>query len=98
MAAVTFDTHRFVRKLKEAGFDDRQAEALTDAVQESHQSLDVATKQDIDDLRKDMDAKFAAIDAKLEKLFLRLIIWLGSIIFVIVNAGPILPKIVRLLG
>ena len=48
--AVAFDTHKFVRKLKGAGFNDQQAEALTDAVQESHASLDVATKADLEKL------------------------------------------------
>src|SRR5260363_30650 len=43
LPAFTFDTHKFVRKLKGAGFNDQQAEALTDAVQESQASLNVAT-------------------------------------------------------
>src|SRR5260364_426358 len=71
LPAFTFDTHKFVCKLKGAGFNDQQAEALTDAVQESQASLNVATKQDvvdvrreIGDLRKYMDAKFAGVDAK----------------------------------
>ena len=29
MAAITFDTHKFVRKLQEAGFNEAQAEGLT---------------------------------------------------------------------
>jgi hypothetical protein len=29
MATITFDTHKFVRKLQEAGLDERQAEGLT---------------------------------------------------------------------
>lgn len=33
IATITFDTHRFVRKLKEAGFEEKQAEALTEAMQ-----------------------------------------------------------------
>lgn len=32
MSAITFDTHKFVRKLQEAGFDEKQAEGLTDAM------------------------------------------------------------------
>jgi len=32
MAAITFDTHKFVRKLEEAGFDQKQAEGLTEAM------------------------------------------------------------------
>jgi hypothetical protein len=29
MASITFDTHKFVLKLQEAGFDQKQAEGLT---------------------------------------------------------------------
>ncbi len=50
MAAVAFDTYKFVRRLKGAGFNDEQAEALTDAVRESHESSDVATKGDLREL------------------------------------------------
>jgi len=32
MSSITFDTHKFVRKLQEAGFDEKQAEGLTDAM------------------------------------------------------------------
>ena len=32
MATITFDTHKFVRKLEEAGFDQKQAEGLTEAM------------------------------------------------------------------
>ena len=78
---VAFDTHKFVRKLKGAGFNDQQAEALTDAVQESHASLDVATKRDIDslrheigDLRKDMDAKLVEVKFELLKWMIGLAI------------------------
>lgn len=31
MSAITFDTHKLIRKLEEAGFDPRQAEAVADA-------------------------------------------------------------------
>jgi len=31
MTAITFDTHEFIRKLEEAGFDPKQTEAVADA-------------------------------------------------------------------
>src|SRR5260363_70936 len=61
LPAFTFDTHKFVCKLKGAGFNDQQAEALTDAVQESQASLNVATKQDVVDVRRDMEQGFADV-------------------------------------
>jgi len=35
MATITFDTHKFVRTLEEAGFDERQAEAVLKAQREA---------------------------------------------------------------
>src|SRR5260363_265378 len=61
LPAFTFDTHKFVRKIKGAGFNDQQAEALTDAVQESQASLNVATKQDAVDVRRDVEQGFADV-------------------------------------
>jgi hypothetical protein len=113
---VMFDTHRLVRRLKGAGFNDQQAEALTDTVQAAQSSADVATKQDIKDsyrgigdlsreigqLRQDIDREIGKlrenIDTKLEKLSLRLMIWLGSIVFLVINTGPIFPKLLHLSG
>ncbi len=69
LPAFTFDTHKFVRKLKGAGFNEEQAEALTDAVQESHASLDVATKQDVTDLRRDTKQDIANVRRDMEQGF-----------------------------
>ncbi len=49
MATLTFDTHEFVKKLKEAGFTESQTEALTDTVRAA-QGVDLsnlATKSDL---------------------------------------------------
>ncbi len=108
--AFAFDTHKFVRKLKGAGFNEEQAEALTDAVRESQASADVATKADlrelgtelrheIGDLRKDMDAKLAAMEerfnARVDKLGLQIVNKLGGLIVagvVAIAAIPVLFK------
>src|SRR5260364_288099 len=79
LPAFTLVMHKFVRMLKGAGFNDQQAEALTDAVQESQASLNVATKQDgvdvprdveqaIAEVRRDLADAEARTDAKLDKL------------------------------
>jgi hypothetical protein len=54
MPAVTFDTLKFVKTLKEAGISEPQAEAFSTAVRESHEAADVATKGDIADLRHEV--------------------------------------------
>lgn len=35
MATITFDTHKFIRTLKEAGIPERQAEAIAAAFREA---------------------------------------------------------------
>ncbi len=57
MSTITFDTYAFVKRLKAAGFNDQQAEALSTAQKESlAEALDttLATKLDIARLEGEM--------------------------------------------
>ena len=70
MTAAAFDTHAAVKALQAAGFDERQAEAVTatigDAVTEG-----VASKADIVRLEARIDAldgKVDALDSKIDAL------------------------------
>jgi hypothetical protein len=54
MAAITFDTHKFVRKLRTAGFEEAQGES------------DLVTKRDISELRRDIDVRFERLDGELK--------------------------------
>jgi hypothetical protein len=47
MSSITFDTHKFVRKLQEAGFDEKQAEGLTDAMRAAIDESELVTKKDL---------------------------------------------------
>lgn len=47
MSAITFDTHKFVRKLQEAGFDEKQAEGLTEAMRAAIDESELVTKKDL---------------------------------------------------
>ena len=47
MATITFDAHRFVRKLEEAGFDQKQAEGLTEAMRSAIEESELVTKKDL---------------------------------------------------
>ena len=59
MTTITFDTLAYSKKLREAGVEEKQAEAqavaLASVLKET--SGDLATKQDIDRLRDQVDAK-----------------------------------------
>ncbi len=35
MTTISFDTHKFIRKLRDAGFEENQAEAVSDDFQEA---------------------------------------------------------------
>ena len=47
MASVTFDTHKFVRRLREAGFQENQAEALTEALRFALEDSELVTRKDL---------------------------------------------------
>ena len=47
MSTITFDTRKFVRRLKESGFDEKQAEALTEAMQDAIADSELVTKKDL---------------------------------------------------
>lgn len=53
MGAVAFDTLKFAKRLKEAGFSEQQAEALAEAEAELFEAH-LATKQDIAELKREI--------------------------------------------
>ncbi|MBK6905622.1 MAG: DUF1640 domain-containing protein [Rhodocyclaceae bacterium] len=57
MSTITFDTHKFVKRLESAGVPQAQAEAMADVQREAlAEALDVAlaTKADVQAVRSDM--------------------------------------------
>ena len=50
MTTITFDTHKIVTQLKQAGLSEPQAEAITRAFQDVTAEAEVATKHDIHQL------------------------------------------------
>ncbi len=56
MGAVAFDTLEFVETLIEAGVTEKQAKAFSIVVRKSYEDADLATKQDITELRHEISA------------------------------------------
>ncbi len=62
MSTIAFDTLKFVRKLKEAGFEEKQAEAVADAFRDAQSEgqpitreyFDIRLKAEIDASKADM--------------------------------------------
>ena len=85
MAAITFDTHEFVKKLKGAGFSESQAEAVAEAQRDSlAQALDnhLATKADISRL----ELKLIEHEGEFKLIKWMLGIILGGVIALVLKA------------
>ena len=65
---MAIDTLRVAKRLREAGFTEPQAEAVTAAVQEPTQGAELATKADLAEVKADI----AALRSELRQLELRL--------------------------
>ncbi|MGH8625555.1 MAG: coiled-coil domain-containing protein [Gammaproteobacteria bacterium] len=75
MTATTFDTHEFVKKLKEAGFTEQQAEALTETIK-------AAQGVDLSDLvtKNDLTNELAHLEIRLMKWGFAMLAGQGAII------------------
>ena len=62
MAAFPFDTLRIAKALKDAGFEDAQAEAIVFAIQDSV-GQNVATKSDLFSVRSHLETKIVELRA-----------------------------------
>lgn len=58
MASITFDTHKSVRKLQEAGFDEKQAEGLTEAFRSAIDDSELVTRRDLREFELRLDPRF----------------------------------------
>ncbi len=79
MAAISFDTHKFIRKLEAAGLSIQQAEAIADAVKEAQGEADLVTK-------KDLQIELAPIKSDLLLFKWMIGIVLGGIIALVLKA------------
>jgi len=66
VTTITFDTYTAIKRLKAAGFDELQAEALSDTIKEAQETqlADLATKGDIRQLELKLEAKIAESKAE----------------------------------
>lgn len=78
MTTITFDTHEFVKELKDAGFSEQQAEVITklqkttvnatlEQAKHDYQLDDLATKRDLRELELKLDARFRELELKIAK-------------------------------
>lgn len=48
--AITFDTLKFVERLKHSGINEKHAKAISEALKEAQSEMELATKQDLKEL------------------------------------------------
>ena len=77
--AIAFDTHRFVKRLTESGFTEKQAETLAEG-HVAFLNANLATNVDIEALRHETIAAIAAVKADLVKWLLGALIAQGGLI------------------
>ncbi|HVC55075.1 MAG TPA: hypothetical protein VND95_03920 [Stellaceae bacterium] len=65
---MAIDTLKVAKRLREAGFDEAQAEAVIAAVQDGAESSDVATKLDLALVNARLDALSSHVDARIDSL------------------------------
>jgi hypothetical protein len=65
---MAIDTLQMAKRLREAGFTEPQAEALTTAVQAATEGADLATKADIAELRTAIREAELRLEAKIETI------------------------------
>ncbi|CCD29920.1 Putative uncharacterized protein from bacteriophage origin [Candidatus Glomeribacter gigasporarum BEG34] len=79
MALPAFDTLQIFEDLEKAGFDEPQAKAISAVVRRVHDSSDVATKQDIAELRHEIGDLRKDIDTRLANMKFELLRWFFGI-------------------
>nr|VFK27466.1 MAG: hypothetical protein BECKMB1821G_GA0114241_102812 [Candidatus Kentron sp. MB]VFK32033.1 MAG: hypothetical protein BECKMB1821I_GA0114274_102911 [Candidatus Kentron sp. MB]VFK75672.1 MAG: hypothetical protein BECKMB1821H_GA0114242_102837 [Candidatus Kentron sp. MB] len=76
MSAITFDTLAFVETLKEAQFNEQQAQAIARAFKDAQHESKVTTKTDI----RQIDNKIDKLRSEMREMELRLTIKMGAMI------------------
>ena len=91
--AIAFDTHRFVKRLTESGFTEKQAETLA----EEHVALlnaNLATKADIAAVKADIEVLRQETRAGIEAVKADLLKWLFG---ALIAQGGLIVALVKLL-
>ena len=91
--AVAFDTHRFVKRLTDCGFTEKQAETLADE-QVALLNGNLATKAGIEALRQEAKTGIARIEARMEASKSELMKWLVG---ALIAQGGLVVALVKLL-
>jgi len=93
MAATTFDTHKFIRKLKDSGMPEAQAEAIADAFKDAQSEAELATKRDLKELEAALKRDIDDLRRDMREMEQRLIIKLGGMMMAAIAIVATLVKL-----
>jgi hypothetical protein len=95
MAAVTFDTLKFVETLQAAGVSEPQAKAIASAVRDAHDAADVPAKGDLRELRTDLRELESRLKAEISRNQAELIKWVAGSAFASVGVFLALSRMIH---
>lgn len=75
MATITFDTFKFVSKLKESGLSETQAIAISEAFKEAHGEAEVSTKADLRELELKFESHLKVLEVRIAETKSELVRW-----------------------
>jgi hypothetical protein len=87
MSIATFDTLKFAKSLKAAGFDEAKAEAISEAFKEAQQASlqDLATKSDLKELERATKSDLKELELKINAQLMLLKWMMGFILAGVVS-------------
>ena len=94
MSSITFDSYPIYTELKEAGFNDQQAEAMVNTFKRVYEDANLATKGDIKDLRQEMRQEIREVRHEMREMRYQIIISSGGMIAIAVAILAALIKLV----
>jgi ferritin-like metal-binding protein YciE len=65
--AAQFDTHKYVRSLRDAGMPEEQAEKIVEAINEAGRSADLVTKSDLEQAKTALKQDIAQVRTDLKQ-------------------------------
>lgn len=85
MSAITFDTLKFTKRLKAAGFTEPQAEAIADSFLQATGEAEVATKRDIERLEAKLLGELTLVRGELTLVKWMLGVLLGGVMVLVLK-------------
>jgi len=96
MATITFDTHLFVRKLRETGITEPQAEVIIEVVRDAVASSEVATKTDLEVAKLELKRDIETVRKEMAETKAELVRWvIGAGFLQTVLIAALLMKLIK---